>query len=95
MLFHFKALKDILQHFKFVNWRIRGFVFLISRTSYIFRYYSRFFVQVGHETTYASMLKKYYCDLEKQNFAIFGGYDNNFGKRYEKSEVAFLSRGST
>ena len=24
MLFHFK---DILQHFKFVNWRIRGFVF--------------------------------------------------------------------
>ena len=28
MLFHFKkALKDILQHFKFVNWWIRGFVF--------------------------------------------------------------------
>ena len=26
--FVLKALKDILQHFKFVNWRIRGFVFL-------------------------------------------------------------------
>ena len=30
--FNLKALKDILQHFKFVNWRIRGFVFLMSRT---------------------------------------------------------------
>ena len=23
-----------MQHFKFVNWRIRGFVFLMSRTGY-------------------------------------------------------------
>ena len=30
--FILKAFKDILQHFKFVNWWIRGFVFLMSRT---------------------------------------------------------------
>ena len=34
MFFDFK---DILQHFKFLNWRIR---FLISRTGYYFRKYS-------------------------------------------------------
>ena len=33
--FILKALKDPLQHFKFVNWWIRGFVFLMSRTGYI------------------------------------------------------------
>ena len=37
LLFHIsKALKDILQHFKpdfkFVNWRIHGFIFLMSLT---------------------------------------------------------------
>ena len=37
--FILKALKDILQHFKFVNWRIRGFVFLMSRTSYYLPHY--------------------------------------------------------
>ena len=31
MLFHFK---DTLHHFKFVNWWIRSFVFLMSRTGY-------------------------------------------------------------
>ena len=31
-----KALKDILQHFKFVNWWIRGFVLLLSQTGYLF-----------------------------------------------------------
>ena len=30
LLFILKALKDILQHLKFVNWRIRGFVFDIT-----------------------------------------------------------------
>ena len=30
--FILKALKDILQHFKFVNWWSRGFVFFLSRT---------------------------------------------------------------
>ena len=30
--FILKALKNILQHFKFVNWWIRGFVFLMPRT---------------------------------------------------------------
>ena len=28
--FILKALKDILQHFKFMNWKIGGFVFFIS-----------------------------------------------------------------
>ena len=32
--FILKALKDILQHFTFVNLWIRGFVFLMSRTGY-------------------------------------------------------------
>ena len=27
--FSLKALKDILQHFKFVNWWIRGFIFFL------------------------------------------------------------------
>ena len=30
-----KPLKDILQHFKLVNWRIRGFVFLMPQTGYV------------------------------------------------------------
>ena len=34
-LFILKPLKDILQRFKFVDWRIRGFVFLMSRTGYL------------------------------------------------------------
>ena len=34
--FILKALKDILQHFKFVNWRIAGFIFFMSRTGYMF-----------------------------------------------------------
>ena len=35
------VLKDILQHFKFVNWWIRGFVFLMSRRGYwiVYRHY--------------------------------------------------------
>ena len=32
--FILKALQDILQHFELVNWRICGFVFLMSRTGY-------------------------------------------------------------
>ena len=34
--FILKALKDILQHFKLVNWRIRGFVFSMSQTGYTY-----------------------------------------------------------
>ena len=33
--FILKALKDILQHFEFMNWWIRGFVFLMSRAGYL------------------------------------------------------------
>ena len=32
--FILNALKDILQHYEFVDWRVRGFVFLMSQTEY-------------------------------------------------------------
>ena len=48
-LFILKVLKDILQHFKFVNWWIRGFVFLMSRTGRMFSNTEKWFVQVSKQ----------------------------------------------
>ena len=45
--FILKALKDILQHFKFVNWWIGGFVFLMSWTGY-----PSYPWWIGYATTY-------------------------------------------
>ena len=50
-----KSLKDILQHSKFVNWWIRGFVFLMSRTGYTIDFWPKkvqkieFFISFPHE----------------------------------------------
>ena len=46
-LFNLKALKDILQHFEFVNWWIGGFVFLMSQTGY-----PSYPWWIGYATTY-------------------------------------------
>ena len=47
-LFYFKGFKRILQHFKFVNWRICGFIFLMSRIGYSYQLFNLLMTLVIH-----------------------------------------------
>ena len=58
---HFKGLKSISKHFKFVNWWIHGFIFLMSPTGYMY------FIAIVS----ISPFKLFQCDLLETDWNKF------------------------